>query len=126
MKGIEQVYQAMLKTTKTILPKVFDEQFKSDYLTLKNAVKKGNYIQNEPALTQLKNKILSSIAKGLGSTYKDSTSTERIDAANNIFEAMINTDFDGSPTSYENISSYFAEQRKEQSVNDLKNKIKIT
>jgi hypothetical protein len=129
MQGIEIVYANIRKESSRFLPTLLrDLKIASAYNTIKAETKKNGYLEHMNTLSQNKQTIIDELIKKLRSYYaKDEPTTDTlVKAANNIFEAMVNTQFMGSDDDYDTISSYFAEQRKSQAIKQITNHTKLT
>lgn len=127
MRGIETTYQNISKESQKFLPTLLkDPKISSAYKRIVFEVAKDNYLNKFDAIQTDKKTVIDGIAKKLTAQYPWQTTSDYLAAANNIFEAMINTQFMGGQDGYDNISSYFAEQWKADAINKLKNKVKVT
>lgn len=127
MRGIETTYQNISKESQRFLPTLLkDPKISSAYKRIIFEVEKDNYLNKFDAIQSDIKTVVDGIAKKLMVQYPWQNHSDYQSAANNIFEAMVNTQFMGGADGYDNISSYFAEQWKADAINKLKNKVKVT
>lgn len=126
MGGISETATNIQKELSGFLPKLLnsDSMF-NRIMSIDSAVKKDNYLQ-DLTLESNRNKAKDPIRSLLMKQYPNEKSEMYEEATNTLFDAIIQTQYDGSPEGIQKIANHLSEQWKEAQVNELKNKTKIT
>lgn len=124
MAGIEKTYSNLKKEICSFLPWMMN-QLAPNLKNLKEMVQHENFAQN-PSYDTNRNSIIAILQSALIKKYPWQSTDDYARAANDLFVGMVYMDYDGSSESNTMLTNYFAEQWKEQSVDNLKNKMKLT
>jgi hypothetical protein len=126
MGGISDTATNIKKEASSFLPKLLNNNSMFNrIMSIDSAVKKDNYLK-DLTLESNRNKAKDAIRSLLMKQYPDQSPEEYTAATDGLFDAIIQTQYNGSPEGIQKIANHLSEQWKEAQVNELKNKTKIT
>ena len=133
VEGIKETYRSLKQESAKFMPALMmNSVLSKSLISTMDIVKNPNYLSQPNNVTTLENNkkaAISVIADELRRHYPSSSDKEKEAirvSAENIYTGMINTQFDGTPESVNNVVDFFAEQWREQHINELKGKVKLT